>query len=42
MSDNDRRGHRRPAFFSQAALEAHGPAYDPVEAIHAAHETAAV
>ncbi len=40
MSDNDRRGHRRPAFFSQAALEAHGPAYDPVEAIHAAHETA--
>ena len=40
MSDNDRRGHRRPAFFSEAALEAHGPAYDPVEAIHAAHETA--
>ncbi len=40
MSDNDRRGHHRPAFFSEAALEAHGPAYDPVEAIHAAHETA--
>lgn len=40
MSDSDRRGHRRPAFFSEAALEAHGPAYDPTEAIHAAHETA--
>lgn len=41
MSDNDRRGPRRPAFFSQAALEAHGGAYDPTEQIHAAHETAA-
>lgn len=41
MSERDRPGPRRPAFFSQAALEAHGGAYDPTEEIHAAHETAA-
>lgn len=41
MSDHERRGHRRPAFFSEEALEAHGPAYDPADEIHAAHETAA-
>ncbi len=40
MSDSDHRAPRRPAFFSEAALEAHGPAYDPTEQIHVAHETA--
>ena len=40
MSESDHRAPRRPAFFSQAALEAHGPAYDPTEQIHVAHETA--
>lgn len=42
MSDSERRGPRRPAFFSPSALEAHGGAYDPTEQIHIAHETAAV
>lgn len=37
----DHRPPRRPAFFSEAALEAHGGAYDPTERIHVAHETAA-
>jgi hypothetical protein len=41
MSESERRGPRRPAFFSPAALEAHGGAYDPTEQIHVAHETAA-
>ena len=36
----DHRAPRRPAFFSESALEAHGPAYDPTEQIHVAHETA--
>jgi hypothetical protein len=41
MSDGEHRSNpRRPAFFSPAALEAHGPAYDPTEAIFVAHETA--
>ena len=40
MSESDHRPPRRPAFFSEAALEAHGPAYDPTEQIHVAHETA--
>ena len=40
MSEKDHRAPRRPAFFSEAALEAHGPAYDPTEQIHVAHETA--
>ncbi|GAA2748043.1 hypothetical protein GCM10009868_39950 [Terrabacter aerolatus] len=40
MSESDHRAPRRPAFFSEAALEAHGPAYDPTEQIHVAHETA--
>lgn len=42
MSDHERRSHRRPAFFSEAALESHGLAYDPTEVIHAAHEAASV
>lgn len=33
---------RRPAFFNPSALEAHGGSYDPTEALHAAHATAAV
>lgn len=41
MSESERRGPRRPAFFSPSALEAHGGAYDPTEEIHVAHETAA-
>ncbi len=41
MSESERRGPRRPAFFSPAALEAHGGAYDPAAEIEAAHETAA-
>jgi hypothetical protein len=41
MSDSERTGPRRPAFFSPSALEAHGGAYDPTEEIHIAHETAA-
>src|SRR4051812_12035165 len=40
MSESDHRAHRRPAFFTESALEAHGPAYDPTEQIHVAHETA--
>ena len=40
MSESDHHAPRRPAFFSEAALEAHGPAYDPTELIHVAHETA--
>ena len=40
MSESDHRAPRRPAFFSESALEAHGPAYDPTEQIHVAHETA--
>ena len=40
MSESDHRAPRRPAFFSEAALEAHGPVYDPTEQIHVAHETA--
>ena len=40
MSESDHHAPRRPAFFSEAALEAHGPAYDPTEQIHVAHETA--
>ncbi len=40
MSENERRGHHRPAFMSPSAMEAHGGAYDPTEEIHAAHETA--
>jgi len=40
MSESDHRAPRRPAFFSEAALEAHGPAYDPTEQMHVAHETA--
>ena len=40
MSEHDHPTPRRPAFFSQAALEAHGGAYDPTEEIHIAHETA--
>ena len=40
MSESEHRNHRRPAFFSPSALEAHGPAYDPTEQIHVAHETA--
>src|SRR6476620_3332942 len=40
MSESEHRAHRRPAFFSESALEAHGPAYDPTEQIHVAHETA--
>jgi hypothetical protein len=40
MSESEHRPPRRPAFFSEAALEAHGPAYDPTEQIHVAHETA--
>ena len=42
MSESDHHAPRRPAFFSEAALEAHGPAYDPTEQIHVAHETALV
>lgn len=41
MSESERPHHRRPAFFSPSALEAHGGAYDPTEEIHVAHETAA-
>lgn len=41
MTESDRPHHRRPAFFSPAALEAHGGAYDPTEELHVAHETAA-
>lgn len=41
MADERHRPPRRPAFFSEAALEAHGGAYDPTEKIHVAHETAA-
>src|SRR6476620_3363745 len=40
MTESDHRGHRRPAFFSESELEAHGPAYDPTEQIYVAHETA--
>ena len=40
MSERDHPTPRRPAFFSQSALEAHGGAYDPTEEIHIAHETA--
>ncbi|WP_020145742.1 hypothetical protein [Terracoccus sp. 273MFTsu3.1] len=40
MSESEHHAPRRPAFFSEAALEAHGPAYDPTEQIHVAHETA--
>jgi hypothetical protein len=40
MSESEHRAPRRPAFFSESALEAHGPAYDPTEQIHVAHETA--
>ena len=40
MSESDHRAPRRPAFFSASELEAHGPAYDPTEQIHVAHETA--
>ena len=35
MSESDHHAPRRPAFF-EAALEAHGPAYDPTEQIHVA------
>lgn len=42
MSSDERRTPRRPAFFSPSALEAHGGSYDPTEALHAAHATAAV
>lgn len=42
MSNEERRPPRRPAFFSPSALEAHGGSYDPTEALHAAHATAAV
>lgn len=42
MSESERQRHRRPAFFSPAALEAHGGAYDPTEMLYVAHETAAV
>ena len=42
MTEHERPHPRRPAFFSPSALEAHGGAYDPTEAIHVAHETAAV
>ncbi len=38
----DERRPRRPAFLSPSALEAHGGSYDPTEALHAAHATAAV
>jgi hypothetical protein len=34
MSESDHRAPRRPAFFSESALEAHGPAYDPTEQTH--------
>ena len=40
MSGSEHHHPRRPAFFSPSALEAHGPAYDPTEQIHVAHETA--
>lgn len=40
MSESDHRAPRRPAFFTESALEAHGPAYDPTEQIYVAHETA--
>jgi len=40
MSGSEHQHPRRPAFFSPSALEAHGPAYDPTEQIHVAHETA--
>lgn len=40
MSESEHRAPRRPAFFSESALEAHGPAYDPTQQIHIAHETA--
>lgn len=42
MADPQQRPPRRPAFFSPAALEAHGGAYDPTETLEVAHETAAV
>ncbi|MDN5795898.1 MAG: hypothetical protein L0H79_09135 [Intrasporangium sp.] len=42
MTNDERRTPRRPVFFSPAALEAHGGSYDPTEALHAAHGTAAV
>ena len=41
MTERDGRRPRRPAFFSPSALEAHGGAYDPTEALAVAHETAA-
>ena len=40
MSESEHRTPRRPAFFSESGLEAHGAAYDPTEQIHVAHETA--
>jgi hypothetical protein len=42
MAEPQHRPPRRPAFFSPAALEAHGGAYDPSEMLRVAHETAAV
>lgn len=42
MAEPQHRPPRRPAFFSPAALEAHGGAYDPSEMLQVAHETAAV
>ena len=42
MTERERHPPRRPAFFSPSALEAHGGAYDPTDALAAAHETAAV
>ena len=41
MSEEPRRP-RRPAFFSEADLEAHGGTVDPAREIEAAHETASV
>lgn len=41
MSD-DRRPPRRPAMMSPAAIEAVGVAFDPMQEIEAAHQTAAV
>ncbi|MGC3953979.1 MAG: hypothetical protein QM804_06960 [Propionicimonas sp.] len=40
MSDNRR--PRRPSYLEPAALEAVGDRFDPIAALHAAHETAAV
>lgn len=42
MTERERPQPRRPAFLSPSELEAHGGVHDPSEAIHAAHETAAV